>query len=346
MITSLGFVLPSTSAANRQSKAELSYRIHSDLLITVSDALLAISVIFWAMGVNGIDVSIIGGFGLVPLLPVVYLLAIVFLVISAAMLLSAPEPSTKRLAFHVAALLLMLYGTAPLVYAEPRYAWLYKQIGVVQYIKLHGNLNSSIDIYQNWPGYFGLAAWFDRVAGINNPLTYAAWAQLFFETLFCLVIKYVVRAKALALTWREQWLTVFIFAGANWIAQDYLSPQAFGFVLSMGVFALALHGLESTHSYQLFQKIRSRFSNHSPSALMTETGSHRDSAPRSGPPISIVSDAEVLIGLLLVYSVLVVVHELSPYIVAIQIAVLAFMRRLRRWWIAPAMMAIAIGYLV
>ena len=69
----------------------------------------------------------------------------------------------------------MIHGTAPLLFAEPRYAWTYKHIGVVQYINLHGALDASIDIYHNWPGFFALAAWFGRIAGINTPLAYAAW---------------------------------------------------------------------------------------------------------------------------------------------------------------------------
>lgn len=344
MTAQLEVQAPYMVPAEPVSDAKLPYRVGKDLLITFSDALLVASLTLWAVGITGIDTSTIGGFGLVPLLPVTYFLGIICVVVSAGILLSAPEANTKRLALHVVALVVMLYGTAPLVYPEPRYAWLYKQIGVVQYIKLHGSLNSSIDIYQNWPGYFGLAAWFDRVAGIASPLTYAGWAQLFFEILFSLVIKYLVKAKALALTWREQWLTVFIFAGSNWIAQDYLSPQALGFVLSMGVFAIALHGLDNSSAAR-------------PGRLNRYLGRPRKrpagerEAPASANPagtpkrISMISDTEVLMGLFLVYSVLVIVHELSPYIVAIQISTLVFTRRLRRWWIAPAMIAIALGFL-
>ena len=75
----------------------------------------------------------------------------------------------------------MLYATAPLVYPEGRYAWLYKTIGVVQYINVHGHLDDSVDIYQNWPGFFSLASWFGKVAGASNPVDYAKWAQPLFE---------------------------------------------------------------------------------------------------------------------------------------------------------------------
>lgn len=344
MTSKLEFKAPTTSRIEHISDAKLPYRLGSDLLLTASDGLLLLSLALWVLGLTKINTSAIGGFGLVPLLPVTYFLGLICIIISVGILLSSPEPNTKRLALHISALLLMLYGTAPLVYPEPRYAWLYKQIGVVQYIKLHGSLNSSIDIYQNWPGYFGLAAWFDRLAGINSPLSYATWAQLFFEMLFCLMMRYIVRAKALALTWREQWLSVFIFAGSNWIAQDYLSPQALGFVLSMGVFAIALHGLDNSSTgpslnstrFALQRRKRSR------NSLSVANGFNHLTEPKK---IRLVSDTEVLVGLFLVYSVLVIVHELSPYIVAIQISALVFTRRLRRWWISPTMVAISIGFL-
>ena len=45
----------------------------------------------------------------------------------------------------------MLYGTAPLVYSQGRYSWLYKTIGVVRYVNANGRLNPAIDIYQNCP---------------------------------------------------------------------------------------------------------------------------------------------------------------------------------------------------
>ncbi len=308
------------------------------------DVLLVTAVALWAVGVSRIDTGSIGGLGLVPALPVAYFLSLACVVVAAGLLLSAPAPQPLRLTLCVSVLLVILYGTAPLVYAEPRYGWLYKQVGVVQYINLHGRLDRHIDIYQNWPGYFALAAWFDHVAGLGSPLPYAAWAQLFFEALFCTVIGYAVRARALGLTWREQWLAVLLFGGANWIAQDYLSPQALGYVLSMGVLAIALHWLSDSRSPRWLERLSAgleRFLGRIHVGVAAGGTSRPDYDEKDAGP----ADRTALLLLFFVFSVLVVVHELSPYVVAIQLGVLALVGRLKRKWVPPLMLAIAVGFL-
>ena len=145
------------------------------------------------------------------------------------------------MALHAIGLVVMLYGTGALVYPEGRYSWLYKTIGVVQYVNAHGQLNSTIDIYQNWPGFFALAAWFGKVAGVGSPLAYARWAQVVFE-LAALPLLYLIY-DALSLTFRQRWMALLLYSAANWIGQDYLSPQGLGTVLSLGIMALTMHWL-------------------------------------------------------------------------------------------------------
>ena len=142
------------------------------------------------------------------------------------------------MAAHATVLVVMLYGTAPLVYSEGRYAWFYKTIGVVQYVNTHGQLNRHIDIYQNWPGFFAFTAWFGRVAGVASPLAYAKWTQLVVE-LLSLPLLYLIY-DALSLTVRQRWTAVLLYSAGNWIAQDYFSPQALGMLLSLGIMAMAV----------------------------------------------------------------------------------------------------------
>lgn len=127
------------------------------------------------------------------------------------------------------------------MYPQGRYSWLYKTIGVVQYINHYGHLNRHIDIYQNWPGFFALAAWFGKVAGVSTPLDYAKWAQVVFE-LAALPLLYLAYA-ALSLSVWQRWMALLLYAASNWIGQDYYSPQAVGTVISLGIMALALRWL-------------------------------------------------------------------------------------------------------
>lgn len=212
------------------------------IVLHAADVLLPVSLGLWALGISRTNGSVLGAYGLLPDLPLTAYLGVALLVISAAIELTRDRPPSRwRMSAHAVGLVTMLYATAPLVYPEGRYSWLYKTIGVVQYINQHGQLNYQIDIYQNWPGFFALAAWFGKVSGIASPLSYAKWAQLVFE-LAALPILYVAY-EAVSLSPRQRWLALLLYPAANWIGQDYYSPQGLGTLLSLGVIAVALRWL-------------------------------------------------------------------------------------------------------
>ena len=124
--------------------------------------LLPTSIVLWVIGVSRTNVTHLGQYGLPSVLPIVFYAGLLMLVASAVIELAQKNLSRVRMALHAVTLVMMLYGTAPLVYQEGRYSWLYKTIGVVQYVNAHGDLDRSIDIYQNWPGFFAFAAWFEK----------------------------------------------------------------------------------------------------------------------------------------------------------------------------------------
>jgi retron-type reverse transcriptase len=223
--------------------------------VHVADVTLPLSLVLWAFGVTRTNASELGSFGLTADLSIFFYAGVALLIVSAVIELATESPSRWRMALHAVGLVVMLYGTAPLIYPAGRYSWLYKTIGVVQYVNVHGQLNHNIDIYQNWPGFFALAGWFSKVAGAGSPLMYAKWAQLVFE-LAALPLLYLAY-DALSLTVRQRWLALLLYSGSNWIGQDYYSPQALGTVLSLGIMAIALRWL-FTGNYDQFTRKRNR----------------------------------------------------------------------------------------
>jgi hypothetical protein len=229
-------------------------RNHSDgsdsgqLRLRVTDLLLPVSVAMWAFGIAQTRVTAFGpyGLGLPPALPVVFYAGVALLVVSAVVELARDRPSGGRMSMHAVALVVMLYGIAPLVYSEGRYSWLYKTIGVVQYVNAHGHLNRYIDIYQNWPGFFAFAAWFGKVAGVASPLAYAKWTQLVVE-LVALPLLYLIY-DALSLSVRQRWVAILLYFASNWIGQDYFSPQALGTLLSLGIMAMTMRWFYVGHA--------------------------------------------------------------------------------------------------
>lgn len=285
----------------------------------ITDFLLIVGLALWGFGVSQAKVTTLGSYGLIGALPIVYYAGLAVLVISAGAELARRTPSGWRLSLHAVALVVMLYGTAPLVYSQGRYSWLYKTIGVVQYVNEHGQLNRHIDIYQNWPGFFAFAAWFGKTAGVASPLSYAKWAQLAFE-LAALPLLYLIY-DSLSLTLRQRWLALLLYSAGNWIGQDYFSPQALGTIISIGIMALAMRWLY----------------------LADSRNDHRSSAPASSRVSNPWLICATIAGL---YFVLTFTHELSPYILVVQLGALAIARLLRPRWLPIVLAAIAIGYLI
>jgi hypothetical protein len=298
----------------------------------VIQGLLPVSIGLWALGVAETNTGTLGLYGLPAKLPVIFYLGIVLLIISAGIELARAELSKLRLALHSGTLTIILYGTPALVYSEGRYAWLYKTVGVVQYIKVNGHLTGNIDIYQYWPGFFALAAWFDRVAGVSTPLDYAKWSQLVFE-LAALPLLYSIYSS-LSLPTRHRWLGLMLYSAGNWIAQDYFSPQALSTLLSLGIMAIVLRWMVAGNT---------------PGHLTRddeELASCGD-RPREGTnELRRRGAIPFMAALLILFFVVVFSHELSPYIITIQLIALAVVGQVRPRWIPLAGLAITVGYLL
>src|SRR5689334_18534865 len=100
--------------------------------------LLPLSLILWGIGLSQTKVNNLSPFGLPGALPPTFYAGLALLIASAGIEFSRRLLSPVRLGLHAVALVVILYGTAPILYQEGRYAWLYKTIGVTQYVSAHG----------------------------------------------------------------------------------------------------------------------------------------------------------------------------------------------------------------
>ena len=346
---------PATERPEKQPSAALVAgirRLWSRL--TPLDVLLPVALMLWLLGIVRAKPDTLDQYGLLGIVPLPYFAGFAVLIVSIGILLARRELSGPRLALHLVALIFMIHATAPLLYPEPRYSWTYKHIGVVGYINAHGRLDASVDIYNNWPGFFALAAWFGQVAGKNDPLAYAAWAQLFFNLIASLELAFALRA--LSLTSRERWLALFLFVAGNWVGQDYFAPQALGFVLGLGVIALVLHWCGDddvprwlARAGRIVRAGRWGRTATDPEEITAGVETAGDAASPRGEDQATelqVSRAGAIAAVLGVYFVLAFTHELSPYVVAIQVTALAVVGRVRPWWIVLGLWGLCLAYLV
>ena len=181
-----------------------------------------------------------GGF-LVEIGPLWYL-GLALIVVALALARSGAE---FVMATGVLLLMLVLTGTPGLVYDGPRSQSASKHVELVQQIRDLHHLESTVAVYNGWPGYFSAMAWFSDVTGVRDPINIAtAWPTLI--GLARLVALRYLAGQLIADRGRV-WIAVALGILVDTIGQDYFSPQSVGFAVGVMVFGLALADLPLRH---------------------------------------------------------------------------------------------------
>lgn len=285
----------------------------------------------WALSLGGVNLGRVSGYGLLAALPPSYYAALTAIAVGFVVCATARDAPPAVLAAYVVALVVMLHATAPAVFPEPRYAWTYKHLGVIDAIAAHGTVDRSVDIYQNWPGFFALVAWFQRAVGLPAE-AFAAWAQPAFELLFVAVAAFSLRG--VTRNSRHVWIAVWLFVVANWIGQDYLAPQAVGFALALGVTGIILRASPLPES-----RLRARALAALPDALVRRLTAAPEGAGRA-------LSSRAAIALAGACSVAVVVsHQLSPIFILLSLVVLFVASGRPPLWCIAALAAVEAWWL-
>ena len=132
--------------------------------------------------------------------------------------------------------------TPTLVTDVPIYGWTYKHLGVVDYIQQFQTLPpKGVDIYGEWPGFFTAFAWFGDITSADM-MSIAHWFAPVIHVLLAVVI--VAIARLLGFGMRVALTAAMVAELANWVGQDYFSPQAIALVMALGVVALLVVSTE------------------------------------------------------------------------------------------------------
>jgi hypothetical protein len=231
---------------------------------------------------------------------------------------------------NLVALILVIHAAVPIIYHTPEYAWVYKHIGVISGFQKYGRVTDPTDIYQEWPTFFagvGLLASFAHV----NTITFAAWAPPAFELANAFVVVAILRT--LGVKRKQLWLAVLLYeAFVAWIGQDYLSPQAFAYLLWLGVVLIMLRWLRVSPSEKLatsrLGKLRARVLDGVPSAPATTKRTR----------------ASAICLITLLFIVIVTAHQITPYMGLVSIAGLMVFGLIRPRWLLVLLGAIAGGF--
>jgi hypothetical protein len=294
--------------------------------------LLCLGLSVWAYGVGQIHRQDIGSYGLLASANIWFLLGFVALLVGFLLELNRPEPRTWLLGVYLASVIVAIYVTVPIVYGVPEYAWVYKHIGVAQAFGKYGRVTDPSDIYEQWPVLFATVASVSGVAHIS-PISFAAWAPLSFELADVLLLLGIFRL--LGATTRVAWLALFMYEGLiGWVGQDYLSPQAFAYLLWLGMVAILIRWLIAPPP------------THVPEGRILRARA-RLLAGLPMPRASSRAERVLAVTLVaLIYFAIVAAHQLTPYLALAGIGALVLLGLLRYGWlILLLMLVISLGYL-
>jgi hypothetical protein len=278
--------------------------------------------VFWLASLPFIDVNRMTDVGLVSVLGPLNFIALITLTIAFGWTVTFHHTSTRLLVAQVGSLVAMLSGITALVEREPSYFSAYLHVGFIEYIARTGSTLPTLDARFSWPGSFSFGALLTQLAGVDSALHFIRWAPLVFDLLWLLPLWVIV--SSITTNPRVRWLTVWIFPVANWVHQDYFSPQALNYFLYLVVLAVLLRWFRPRIVALVEEKPHRRPKVPIRRVLRADgicedrvTPPFLDSAQRCG----------LFVILVLVYFASVMSHQLTPVVLLLSVATLAFFRR-------------------
>ena len=304
-------------------------------------ALIPVALGVWAASLPFADVRHLDNYGLLPRLPMTFLLAVGALCVGFVVAVRHRGRPAERLAMlYLVALVLTIYATIPALYAEPRYAFVYKHIAVVHYIEVHGSIDRGIDIYQNWPGFFALNAMLSQVTGVD-ALRYANWTQVLFPLADLFALRFVF--AGLTTDRRRINIALLIFLLGSWVEYGYLAPQSLALFLTLVIMGIVLRWLHPVPG-QWHLRVLDTLGRKARAAVPRWTP--KVSAPYPAEPEEPAVPTAVAVALVLALTVAIVTsHQLTPFFLVLNLTLLVLGRRCRTWWLPLAVVVLTVGWI-
>ncbi|MFC8915140.1 hypothetical protein ACFT5C_05170 [Streptomyces sp. NPDC057116] len=198
----------------------------------------------WAYAVPRTGFRDIGDYGLLDRFPPAYYAALAALTAGFVVTLRRAGTAPRWPAAYCVAMLVALKAPPAVLYDGVRYAWAAKHDEVITRLLAQGTvhpyteLSGGMAAYDQWPGFFSLNAALVRAFGVEAAASYINWAPVALGLLTLPVLVLIYRT--FSDDWRLVWTGVWIFQLANWVGQDYLSPQGFSYLLHLTVLAVVV----------------------------------------------------------------------------------------------------------
>ncbi len=260
---------------------------------------LLVALALWAYAMRHTDVSRLDDYGLVSALHPAFWAGLAVLTTGFWFTVRDARRPAAWSAAYVLGLLVMERATQAVLYPTPLYAWAWKHEAVIDHLLTAGGLQTAdqvgdMAVYDQWPGFFAAQAALQRLLGVDSAAMFMAWWPLVSSLMLLLPLLLIYR------TFTEDrrliWTAVWLFYVANWVGQDYFSPQSVAYALHVGVLAVVLR----------------RFGR---------------SAVRRGRPRQAVWTVVITVMTVAI----VISHQLTPGMLAVCLIALCLSRRYRDW---------------
>ncbi|MEV6014945.1 glycosyltransferase [Streptomyces sp. NPDC051997] len=286
---------PGTAAAERRPSSPTTPFTWATRLI------LPAALTLWLLSLRHVDLAGMRDYGLLQVLPVLYWIALGLLALGFCLALADRRTGSGWFAGYVLGLIAVIHATPTLLYPTLRYSWAWKHVAVVDaVIRHHGEVPHAdkLAIYNQWPGFFDLNAFFLQATGVHSALGYATWTPPVFNAVLLgpLLLLYRTVTRDRRLLWGAAW----IYYSCSWVGQDYFAPQAFAFLLFVTVIALVMGQL--------------------PGSVLYRSGDTRTARWPIGRFVAVMLIAAVIISS----------HPLTPLMLISALVVLSLPRRNRR----------------
>jgi hypothetical protein len=292
--------------------------------------LLVLGIVAWAFGVSRLALPGAGSYGLLAGANPWFLIGLGLPLVSLVLEL-ASERRAWLMGAQLLALLVAIHATVPLLFGVPEYAWVYKHIGIASAFQRYGHVTDPSNIYQQWPALFAAVAAIASLGHVGID-SLALWSPLVFELADAVLLFAIFRL--LSEDRRVSYLAVALYVGlVSWVGQDYLSPQAFSYLLWLGMAYIILRWLRAP---AIGDGRSGRIARLRAPLL----------AGMAAPPVTSPATRRVMVAVLvLIYFAIVAAHQLTPYIVLAGVGALTVLDLVRPRWLLLGLAVIAGAYL-
>ena len=267
--------------------------------------------------------SATGLYGLIQALPVTYFVALGSLSVGFLLIWRSEKLLSPQFILATLFLIFLLHGVPAIVESEPRFqsAWLHA--GFTDYVAQTGRVLPKIDARFSWPSFFTAMAMLDRAGKLPSAILLIRWWPVAINALYALPL-YLI-AKQTLRDERKAMLVVWLFPLANWVGQDYYSPQSLAYLLYF-VLVCLVTGPFAANRYTVLPHFR-RVSIEAPASQLSRW------------------ETVCLLGiLLLVFVAIATGHQLTPFFAIATAVVLVVAGRTRLLALPAVMVVVAVAW--